>query len=356
MPIKLSGHILFDAERMKYPHTGLYHFCWQLGNALKDIVNEKEKLHYYVPASFKGFFGSEVQYLVQQSFHKWLLPYTDSIQVWHATHQSTDYFPFRKKCAVVLTVHDLNFLLDEEKTELKKRKYINDLQKKVNASAHIVTISHFVKKELLKYISVGDKPVSVIYNGCNIHASTESDNLIQPDLIHDEFLFTIGTITPKKNFHVLPCLLQYNNMKLVIAGVTKQSGYRQRIIDEAKKVGVEERLVFVGGISESEKAWYYRNCKAFVFPSIAEGFGLPVIEAMYYGKPVFLSKHTSLPEIGGKDAFYFHDFDPVRMQTTFAEGMISFTDVQSESLRKQASTFDWKVAAEQYLSIYNTLC
>jgi len=356
MSVKLSGHILFDAERMKYPHTGLYHFCWQLGNAIKDIVNEKEKLHYYVPASIQGFFGSDVQYLVQQSFHKWLLPYTNTIQVWHATHQSTDYFPFQKKCKIVLTVHDLNFLLDEEKTEFKRKKYIKDLQKKVNASSHIVTISHFVKDELLKYISVGNKPVSVIYNGCNVHSSITSDELIQTDLILDEFLFAIGTITAKKNFHVLPSLLQHNNLKLVIAGVTKQSGYRQRIIDEAKKIKVEDRLIFVGGISESEKAWYYRNCKAFVFPSLAEGFGLPVIEAMSYGKPIFLSKHTSLPEIGGKDAFYFDDFDPVAMQTTFAKGMLSFTDMHIELLKKQASKFDWKIAAEQYLSIYNTLC
>jgi glycosyltransferase involved in cell wall biosynthesis len=356
MAVNLSGHILFDAERMKYPHTGLYHFCLQLGNAIKDMVAGKDKLHYYIPASAKGFFGSEVQYLIQHSFHKFFQPSMDNIQVWHATHQSTDYFPFRRKSPVVLTVHDLNFMLDEEKSDQKKMKYIADLQKKVDASSHIVTISHFVKSELQKYISVKEKPVTVIYNGCNVYQPSLEDALHQYMDIQDDFLFTIGTITSKKNFHVLPGLLHNNRMKLVIAGITKQNSYRNNIIDEAIKWGVRDRVIFTGAISESEKAWYYQHCKAFIFPSIAEGFGLPVIEAMYYGKPVFLSNQTSLPEIGGSNAFYFNEFEASYMQEVLKEGLERFTKEQSDLLKKQSAKFDWKESARQYISIYNSLC
>lgn len=356
MPETVPGHILFDAERMKYPHTGLYHFCLQLGNAIKESIGDPTRLHYYVPSSLKGFFGARVQYEIQQSYHKWFPISSENIDVWHATHQSTDYFPFRRKVPVVLTIHDLNFMLDEEKSDQKKEKYLTDIQRKIEASSHIVTISEFVKAELERFISIKDKPVSIIYNGCNIHPVSDKDQMTMPSLLEEDFLFTIGTITVKKNFHVLPALLVNNNMKLVIAGVVQQKKYLQRIIDEAEQLGVKDRILFTGGITEKEKVWYYRHCKAFVFPSIAEGFGLPVVEAMFHGKPVFLSTHTSLPEIGGEHAFYFSDFHPESMRNVLQQGLQHFSVEQAELLKKQAEKFQWSTAATQYLSIYNSLC
>ncbi len=126
----------------------------------------------------------------------------------------------------------------------------------------------------------------------------------------------------KKNFHVLPALLVGNDHELIISGV--ETPYKSKIMEEAEKFGVTDRVKITGTISEEDKAWYYKNCTAFVFPSIAEGFGLPVIEAMHFGKPVFLSTHTSLPEIGGDAAFYFPTFEPADMQATFANGMAEF--------------------------------
>ena len=73
--------------------------------------------------------------------------------------------------------------------------------------------------------------------------------------------------------------------------------------------GLEERIILPGEISDMDKYWLYKNCEAFVFPSMYEGFGLPVIEAMNFGKPVFLSTFSSLPEVGGKYALYWENFD-----------------------------------------------
>ena len=80
--------------------------------------------------------------------------------------------------------------------------------------------------------------------------------------------------------------------------------YEARILEIAKKIGVADRLVMTGLISEEQKYRYLKECSLFVFPSIAEGFGLPVIEAMAFGKKVLLSRHTCLPEIGGDHAYY----------------------------------------------------
>ena len=107
-------------------------------------------------------------------------------------------------------------------------------------------------------------------------------------------------------------------------------------------------------MTESDKAWYYKNCAAFVFPSIAEGFGLPVIEAMHFGKPVFLSKFTSLPEVGGNAAYYFDNFDAKHMQQIFKEGMQDFiARNRADEMLAQADKFSWEQAANQYLELYS---
>ena len=157
----------------------------------------------------------------------------------------------------------------------------------------------------------------------------------------------MATVLPKKNFHVLPCLLKGTDLELVIAG--NKSDYVNVILEEARKYGVEERV----------KHWYLKNCKAFVFPSIAEGFGLPVLEAMAYGKPVFLSRHTCLPEIGGDYAYYFNmDFDRELMQVEFKRGLEDYYgDVsrKAEEIKEYANRFSWENTARLYLRIYEEM-
>ena len=90
-----------------------------------------------------------------------------------------------------------------------------------------------------------------------------------------------------------------------------------------------------------------------MFPSIAEGFGLPVIEAMHFGKPVFLSKFTSLPEVGGNVAYYFDNFNAAHMQSVFAKGMQDFENRKPQKeIMEQAAKFSWDKAAIQYLELY----
>ena len=348
-------YIAVDCERMKYPHTGLYHFCKNLGKALVQQVSEEQiGIAFYVPPAFRGYFGNGAEYLTQRSIHKIAMPSLKHIRVWHATHQSTLYYPYRKKIPVVLTVHDLNFLYDEEKSKGKQKAYIGDLQKKVNRADRLVAISGFTAQELQRHVDIGNKKISVIYNGCNI----EEGVLPVPPSDHPdgEFLFTIGTIAPKKNLHVLPALLADNHYRLIIAGITQNEHYKQRIISEAMLLGVADRLIFTGAISEETKKWYYANCAAFVFPSIAEGFGLPVAEAMYFGKPVFISNFTSLPEIGGDAAYLFTDFDPANMRTVLQKGMEDHRmNNRTEKIKARASFFNWETAAKQYLEVYAEL-
>ena len=95
---------------------------------------------------------------------------------------------------------------------------------------------------------------------------------------------------------------------------------------------------------------------AFVHPSLAEGFGAPVVEAMKFGKPLFLSSRTSLPEIGGNAAFYFSSFEGTHMQQVFKSGMQQFHQQNmAEMVRQRGMSFDWKISAVKYLEVYKSL-
>jgi glycosyltransferase involved in cell wall biosynthesis len=340
---------------MRHPHTGLYHYCLQLGNSiLKKVGEETEKVAFYLPNSAEHAFGEKANYVSQHFIHKLFFPDTKSVDIWHCTYQGSKYFPFGKKVSIVLTIHDLNFLYDGNRSESRINKYLSRLQQKIDRADHIVAISFYVLEDLKKYLVLGDKPTSVIYNGCNIE---DSDIIATPQLpVDQQFLFTIGTIVGKKNFHVLPALLKDNAFKLVIAGIDSSQEYKKTIIREAQKWNVLDRLIFTGPISENDKKWYLSNCTAFVFPSIAEGFGLPVIEAMYYGKPVILSRCTSLPEIGGEWAYYFDNFEPDHMCNVLKASLEHYNKTKPrERIRDRARFFSWDRAASEYLALYESL-
>lgn len=341
-----------DCERMKYPFTGLYYYCLQLKKNLQTIIKD-EQLCFYIREMNKDLFRNDCIFN-QHSLHKFFFPSIKEYSIWHSTYQGTMYYPWKQKIKILFTVHDLNFLYDESKPDWKKKRYLAQIAAKIDRADHVVAISNFVLNDIKKHINIDGKQCSVIYNGCNIEEiSSPAEPLFKPTA---PFLFTVGTIVEKKNIHVLPPLLLKNDWQLIIAGITNSEEYKNKIIEEAKALGVADRVVFTGSVSENDKQWYYQNCEAFVFPSISEGFGLPVIEAMYFGKPVILSTHTSLPEIGGSAAYYFQNFEPHYMQTVLYEALADHKKEGRENeIKCRALLFNWKQTAHQYHEVYKKL-
>jgi glycosyltransferase involved in cell wall biosynthesis len=346
--------IILDCERMRHRYTGLYSFCKQLSHGLLKLKQPDEQLNFYVPEKEIGFAGKASGYLKQQWWHKICLPDTNKYDVWHCAYQTSNYYPPRSKAKVVLTIHDLNFL-HENKPLHKQKKYLNNVQQKVKRTDSIVANSNFVRKEIEENLNLYNKPVTTIYSG-SITLLDIADK--KPSFITDDkpFFFSVGTIARKKNFHVLPALLLENDYKLIIAGITQNKEYKTQIINEAKKLGVNNRLILPGPVSEDEKYWLIKNCKVFCFPSIAEGYGLPVIEAMHFGMPCLLSTYTSLPEIGGPHAFYMQSFDPKYMGSLATEVLqqIALQD-KTNDIIQWSSQFSWQKTAEQYMDVYRRI-
>jgi glycosyltransferase involved in cell wall biosynthesis len=342
---------MLDCERMKHPHTGLYHYCYHLGKNLLDLKTQ-EKFCFYLPKKESKVFGSDACFVEQKSIHKLVFPRIRDTHLWHTTYQGTNYFPSGRNTKILLTVHDLNFMYETKKPE-KQKKYLQKLKQKIKRANHIVVISEFVKNEIQKYFEpFENKKIEVIYNGCNIRSDIKA---IRHPEVSFPFLLSIGTIAAKKNFHVLPGCLLNNDLHLVLAGIEQDKKYLEKILQEAKRLGVQKRLHYLGPVTEGEKYWLLQNCALFIFPSLAEGFGLPVIEAMHFGKPVLLSKATSLPEVGGIHASYLDHFDPRYMSQQAAIAINNHTMEKSIAIKKWADRFSWEQTAKQYMEVYKSL-
>ena len=336
---------------MKYPNTGLFSFGKSLGKALTEQNKKQLDLNFYVHPKSIYLFDKRIKLVFLSKLHRIFFPGLSKFALVHFTDQYCRLRPQKVKGKKILTIHDINPVHEQHNSARKIEKHLRKLRGYIAGCDQIVAISHFVAGDILKYFPEAKGKVSVIYNGAD--KLQVAAHHVPDFLLNRPFLFTIGYVSAKKNFHVLPALLAGNNYELIISGI--ETAYTGKIMEEAEKFGVRHRVKITGPVSEADKAWYYKNCAAFVFPSIAEGFGLPVIEAMHFGKPVFLSTHTSLPEIGGDAAFYFESFDPALMQQIFADGMAAFDAKMQEKVIAHAKRFDWQQTAKTYLALYDEL-
>jgi glycosyltransferase involved in cell wall biosynthesis len=339
-----------EMEKLKVPHSGLGQFCLHAGRALVEQRPAGLDLHFYVPGAARDVFGGGVRYVTHSPLHKLTAASRDGFDVWHCIHQDSRYLPPRRSTRLVLTIHDLNFT--QKYSGWRRAARLRALQRRVDRADVVTFISAFTEATVREHLRLDGKPTRVVYNGNSLRAFPGA---ARPAFAPSRpFLFTIGIVSPKKNFHVLvPFLRALGDRALVIAG-SRASPYAESILRLAQENGVADRVILPGNVTDEERYWLFANAEAFVFPSLAEGFGLPVVEAMSLGKPVFLSNRTSLPETGGAEAFYWDTFDPEAMKDVFERGMrASRADAGKEGRsRAWAARFSWERAARAYLDLY----
>ncbi len=346
----MTPGLLITLDSMRFANTGLHTFGSSLGQQLARQGQGSFDLSAYVYPAQDGFLGGQASYVRHRKHHRWYFPRNARYDVVHFADQYCRFGPERVRAGTVMTVHDLNQVHEQPAGSRKLAKHLRRMAKRIAAVDRVVAISEFVKADILRYFPEAGDKVSVIYNG--VDAGRAPDGHQPRFMPPGRFLFTVGMVCPKKNFHVLVPLLRKTDYTLVIAGVIKEE-YRQKILDEAARHGVSGRVAVTGPVSQADRDWYYAHCEAFLFPSLAEGFGLPAIEAMHHGRPVFLSRFTSLPEVGGDAACYFDSFDPDHMGEVLAAGLARFASEDgARRARAHALRFTWEKAAASYLALY----
>ena len=343
--------VLIDLSKIKRLYTGLGQVSYYQGIYFTKLAGQYPQLDltFLLPKDKTVLFPGVKTEPISET--RRYLPFIKKrYDIWYANNQDTKYKPNNE--TYILTVHDLNVLW--EKTGWKKEKRIAEIEKKIHRAKVITYISHFSKSQVHRFIKIPqDKTEKVIYNGVEIDKNHISP---RPQYIGERpFLFSIGGLREKKNFKVLidfmRLLPQYD---LIIAG-ENNTRYGEEMKERIRELGMQDRIILPGIISEAEKNYLYKHCEALVYPSLLEGFGLPVIEAMLWGKPVICSDKTSLPEIGGKYAFYWENFDPQYMKEVFDKAMEKFNNDKEfrRSMLEYASKFSWQNNVNQYLQIFS---
>mgnify|MGYP001370450865 CR=1 FL=1 len=204
----------------------------------------------------------------------------------------------------VVTVHDVAYLYypeDFTKKDLWQLK--NWTAFSIKKAKQIIAVSKTTKKDIVKNYNIDETRVSVVYNGFEKTARGKT-----AEVKLKNFILFVGTIQPRKNLEVLVDafnkFIQINkDFKLVIVG--KKGWLYKNIFEKVKTMSLEDKIIFTGHVTDEELIWYYKNAFCLVLPSIYEGFGIPVLEAMSYDCPVISSFSSSLPEIGGEASLYF---------------------------------------------------
>ena len=318
-------------------------------------LRERSGLRFWliVPKSLKGAFGPDVNYIILHKFwsRKALQFYPRHFDLLHLLHQYSRVHYMCMADKQLLTVHDINFIYEKSGFSLKRR--ISRFKLRLKRADYLSFISNFSKEDTERHFPF-NHPWRIIYNGV-----TDLRPIADPAQLAGlnpgrDFLLHISSAQPKKNVHLLVEMMRWlPDERLVLVG-NWRSSYGRGIRSRIEELGLTN-VRMLDHVSEPQKAALYASCKAFLFPSLCEGFGLPPLEAMYFGKPVFLSTLTSLPEIGGACAYYWPDLDPQRMAARLNEGLKDFeanAETLSKRLVQRAESFSWESCVEGYIEYY----
>lgn len=225
----------------------------------------------------------------------------------------------------------------------------------------IITISHATKEDIVKYYRVPHKNITVIYVGFQ-DLRPYKDKAPAVDTRMTPYFFFTGRVKPRKNVHaIVSAFIRFKKRthapcKLVIAG--KAGGdYLQSMLEELTKNGLQGEVFFVGYVPAETLCSYYLHAVAFIFPSINEGFGMPVVEAMGLGTPVITSAISSLPEVAGGAALLVDPYDVEdisrAMEKAYSDPVLRADLIQKGLAR--AKMFSWTKAADAYIALLRSL-
>jgi glycosyltransferase involved in cell wall biosynthesis len=263
----------------------------------------------------------------------------------------------------VVTVHDLGYLHFPQAYPLPARLYL-DLSTRWSARAatHVIADSQATQDDLVSHYGTSPAKITVAYPGRDENLRRVDDPSAIEAVkrrydIAGDYLLYLGTLQPRKNLTRLiqafsnlksrhsPRVREISNLKIVIAG--GKGWLYDDIFAEVKRLGLESRVLFPGRVAEEDKAALLSGAEAFMFPSLYEGFGLPVIEAMQCGTPVICSNTSSLPEVAGDAALLVDPLD-VDALTQAMVCLLRDADLRRTLIEHgytQAQKFSWAACA-----------
>jgi len=274
--------------------------------------------------------------------------------------------PVFSLCKNVICIHDLiPFQISNKYTRL--RSFYIKVMTRVSArkADKILAVSINSKKEIEKYCKVSDGKITVAYNGINRAIlnpdQSEWERFRSEKKIPGRYILYVGTLEPGKNLITLIRsfkILKDNNEiphKLVIAG--GKGWLFDSIFIEVARQKLQAEIIFTDYVPNKVLGTLFKNAEAFILPSLYEGFGIPALEAMYFGTPVIVSNISSLPEVVGNAGKFIDPYSETNIAAVINEVLLdaSLREKMIEQGYQQAAKFSWKKSARIIYDIFSEL-
>jgi glycosyltransferase involved in cell wall biosynthesis len=358
-----------DAHMVGSRETGNETYCLGLIEGLEQIEDHNQYMVYLtspsVLPSVNGH-GRLLRRMLRRGSSAWRLlmgfaqaSRSDRLDVLHVTYN----VPFFTRCPLVVSVHDISYVHFPEFFSKRDLRLLGAyVPYSVKRARHVLTLSESAAQDIERVYGVPRSKISVVplaarapYTG--MAEPTRVSYMRETYGLSEPYILAVGNLQPRKNLlRLVEAVAQLpawaSDLKLAVVGKAqwKESDIYRRVTE----LGLNDRVVFTGYVSDEDLALLYHGSLALVYPSLYEGFGLPILEAMSCGTPVICSNTSSMPEVAGDAAIMI---DPLNVgELADAIGSVA----QSNSLREQlrhrgfarASSFSWLKTARQTLKVY----
>lgn len=360
--------IAFDLRRIGNPGIGRYMKC--LSESIIAQAPEHEYLLILPPEGEHLMYAPNAQklctslkyYSFREQFELPRILSRHRVDLLHSPHF---LLPLVRPCPAVATIHDVIYIAcPEDLPSLPGRLYYRAMMNACSRMANrIITDSEHSKDEIVRYLPAGQATIDVVYPAVDpfFRLPADSEQIASARSrfsIHREYILCVGIYKPRKNHARLLKAFQLLRERgvqsqLVIAGPRGEAKpVLQRL---ATELGIAKHVVFTGFVNDDDLRALYSGARVYVCPSLYEGFGFTVLEAMACGTPVVCSSATSLPEVAGKAALYF---DPHNLEEMAIQLLSAFSDdtVRASLIAEGRSNllrFSWEETARQTLAIYH---
>lgn len=314
----------FDSSRAFLPkRSGTEEYSYQLLKALSKIDHKNEYIVYLRDARYEirdKKWPENFKFTVIKWLRLWtqgglaLQTFKDDLDVLFVPAHTLPIIR-KRGLKTVMTVHDLGVEYLPQFHQLKQQLYLKYITRyQLRSATKIIAVSKATKEDLIKRAGIDPKKISVVYEGYD-KEKFKADRLVSTlnhyDLVSGEYFLFVGTVQPRKNLERLikafrkeleDRRLMTDDLRLVIVG--PRGWLSDDIYKLPKKLGIEKRVKFLGYVPDEDMPIFYSGAIALLFPSLFEGFGLPILEAQACGCPVLTSNISSMPEVAGRGAIY----------------------------------------------------
>jgi glycosyltransferase involved in cell wall biosynthesis len=360
----------FDAKRLFNNFTGLGNYSRFIVNALSDTYPDDEYVLYpeveslLQKSSIKIHEPSKVTASLRlgsfwRSYNLGNVAAGDAVQVFHGL---SNELPLTKpkQLKSVVTVHDLIFKrFPEFYKPIDIKIYDWKLRKACQSADKILAISKQTSDDLIEFLKIDPAKIEVIYQGCHPNFKKEytQDQLSEVRKrykLPTEFILNVGTIESRKNVLLLLQALKLSKHNLPIVIVGRPTSYVKQLTDYIIANGLEKRVLFIHHAAFTDLPLIYQLAKVFVYPSLFEGFGIPIVEAISCGVPVITSQGSCFEEAGGKDCLYVDSKNPEQLKE--ALDTILSDEVVGRRMAEKSKTyierFEPPVIATALMNVY----